>query len=86
MTTMAALFGTLPIAIGIGPGSDLRQPLGVAVVGGFDRVAGPYLVHNAGHLPLHVHGSLQRFCGPAPPAQTRGVCVDLVPIRWQNAA
>jgi multidrug efflux pump subunit AcrB len=34
MTTMAALFGTLPIAIGIGPGSDLRQPLGVAVVGG----------------------------------------------------
>jgi hydrophobe/amphiphile efflux-1 (HAE1) family protein len=34
MTTMAALFGTLPIAIGIGAGSDLRQPLGVAVVGG----------------------------------------------------
>ncbi len=34
MTTMAALLGTLPIAIGIGAGSDLRQPLGVAVVGG----------------------------------------------------
>jgi multidrug efflux pump subunit AcrB len=34
MTTMAALFGTLPIAIGIGAGADLRQPLGVAVVGG----------------------------------------------------
>jgi len=34
MTTMAALFGTLPIAIGIGAGSDLRQPLGIAVVGG----------------------------------------------------
>jgi hypothetical protein len=31
---MAALFGTLPIAIGIGAGADLRQPLGVAVVGG----------------------------------------------------
>jgi HAE1 family hydrophobic/amphiphilic exporter-1 len=34
MATMAALFGTLPIAIGVGAGADLRQPLGVAVVGG----------------------------------------------------
>ena len=34
MTTMSAIFVTLPIAIGIGAGSDLRQPLGVAVVGG----------------------------------------------------
>ncbi len=34
MTTMAAVFVTLPIAIGIGAGADLRQPLGVAVVGG----------------------------------------------------
>jgi hydrophobe/amphiphile efflux-1 (HAE1) family protein len=34
MTTMSAILVTLPIAIGIGAGSDLRQPLGVAVVGG----------------------------------------------------
>ena len=34
MTTMAALFGTLPIALGIGAGGDARQPMGVAVVGG----------------------------------------------------
>lgn len=34
MTTMAAIFGTLPIALGIGAGAELRQPLGVAVVGG----------------------------------------------------
>ena len=34
MTTMAALFGTLPIAIGWGAGAELRQPLGLAVVGG----------------------------------------------------
>ncbi len=34
MTTMAAFFGTLPIALGIGAGAELRQPLGVAVVGG----------------------------------------------------
>ncbi|MBU6444487.1 MAG: efflux RND transporter permease subunit [Alphaproteobacteria bacterium] len=34
MTTMAALMGTLPIAIGFGEGADARRPLGVAVVGG----------------------------------------------------
>jgi HAE1 family hydrophobic/amphiphilic exporter-1 len=34
MTTFAALFGTLPIALGTGAGAELRQPLGVAVVGG----------------------------------------------------
>jgi HAE1 family hydrophobic/amphiphilic exporter-1 len=34
MTTMAALCGTLPIAIGYGEGGDARQPLGLAVVGG----------------------------------------------------
>ena len=34
MTTMAALFGTLPLAIGMGTGSELRRPLGIAVVGG----------------------------------------------------
>ena len=34
MTSMAAIFGTLPIAIGFGSGSELRQPLGIAVVGG----------------------------------------------------
>jgi hydrophobic/amphiphilic exporter-1 (mainly G- bacteria), HAE1 family len=34
MTTMAALMGTLPIALGVGAGSESRRPLGVAVVGG----------------------------------------------------
>ena len=34
MTTMAALMGSLPIAIGFGTGGDARQPLGLAVVGG----------------------------------------------------
>jgi HAE1 family hydrophobic/amphiphilic exporter-1 len=34
MTTMAALFGTLPIALGVGAGGDARRPLGVAVIGG----------------------------------------------------
>jgi multidrug efflux pump subunit AcrB len=34
MTTMAALFGALPLAVGAGVGSELRRPLGIAIVGG----------------------------------------------------
>ena len=34
MTTMAALAGTLPIALGLGRGGESRQPLGLAVIGG----------------------------------------------------
>ncbi|HET6323821.1 MAG TPA: efflux RND transporter permease subunit [Planctomycetaceae bacterium] len=34
MTTLAALFGGLPIALGTGAGSELRRPLGIAIVGG----------------------------------------------------
>jgi multidrug efflux pump len=34
MTTMAALFGAVPLALGHGEGAELRQPLGIAVVGG----------------------------------------------------
>jgi multidrug efflux pump len=34
MTTMAAVTGAVPLAIGAGVGSELRQPLGIAIVGG----------------------------------------------------
>ena len=34
MTTMAALLGALPLAIGLGEGGELRQPLGISIVGG----------------------------------------------------
>jgi len=34
MTTLAALLGGLPLAIGLGTGSELRRPLGIAIVGG----------------------------------------------------
>ncbi len=34
MTTMAALFGALPLALGAGDGAELRRPLGIAIVGG----------------------------------------------------
>nr|WP_325169618.1 efflux RND transporter permease subunit [Cupriavidus pauculus] len=34
MTTLAALLGAVPLMLGVGTGAELRQPLGVAVVGG----------------------------------------------------
>jgi multidrug efflux pump len=34
MTTMAALFGAVPLAIGMGDGAELRTPLGITIIGG----------------------------------------------------
>jgi multidrug efflux pump len=34
MTTAAAMFGAVPLAVGFGEGSELRRPLGIAIVGG----------------------------------------------------
>jgi multidrug efflux pump len=34
MTTMAALLGGVPLALGSGPGSELRRPLGITIIGG----------------------------------------------------
>ena len=53
MTTMAALLGGLPLALGSGTGAELRRPLGITIVGGLLRVADPDALHDAGDLPLH---------------------------------
>jgi multidrug efflux pump len=34
MTTLAAMFGAVPLAIGFGEGAELRRPLGISIVGG----------------------------------------------------
>jgi multidrug efflux pump subunit AcrB len=34
MTTLCTLFGLLPLALGLGPGSELQKPLALAVIGG----------------------------------------------------
>jgi multidrug efflux pump len=34
MTTLAAMLGALPLAIGFGEGAELRRPLGIAIIGG----------------------------------------------------
>jgi multidrug efflux pump len=51
MTTMAALLGALPLMLGTGVGAELRQPLGIAMVGWPARQPVADAVHDAGDLP-----------------------------------
>ncbi len=53
MTTLAALFGALPLALEGGTGSELRNPLGITIVGGFAAVAAADALHHARDLSLH---------------------------------
>ena len=50
MTTMAALFGALPLALGTGTGSELRRPLGISIVGGLDCKPDADALYHAGAL------------------------------------
>jgi len=69
MTTMAALLGALPLAIGMGTGSELRRPLGIAIVGGL--IVSQFLtLYTTPVIYLGFAWLQQRFSRRAPSAAT----------------
>jgi multidrug efflux pump len=75
MTTMAAMLGGLPLALGLGAGGELRQPLGVAIVGGLivsqalTLFTTPVIYLHMERLRSWIHGTRERH----PPATSRPV-------------
>ncbi|HVI10101.1 MAG TPA: efflux RND transporter permease subunit [Candidatus Binatia bacterium] len=71
MTTMAALFGALPLAFGTGTGSELRRPLGITIVGGLllsqliTLYTTPVVYLTLDKIRLHLTGDPQPEAAPA---------------------
>jgi hydrophobe/amphiphile efflux-1 (HAE1) family protein len=78
MTTMAALFGGLPIALGTGAGSELRRPLGIAIVGGL-LVSQFLTLYTTPIIYLYLDRFSQWLGGsrrPRPPVEVSGVAAE----------
>jgi len=63
MTTLAAMFGAVPLAIGQGEGSEIRQPLGVAIIGGL-IVSQLLTLYTTPVIYLYLDRLRQRQSGP----------------------
>jgi HAE1 family hydrophobic/amphiphilic exporter-1 len=84
MTTMAALMGTLPIALGHGAGAESRRPLGVAVVGGlaFSQIVTLYVTP----VVYTYFDALQRRFGRKRAAETEARHAAPLPAQQVSAA
>jgi multidrug efflux pump subunit AcrB len=71
MTTLAAMMGTLPIALGLGAGGDVRRPLGLSVVGGL-VVSQIVTLYITPIIYLYLEHVQQRFVGKSKPPRTEG--------------
>jgi len=72
MTTLAAMFGAIPLAIGHGDGSEIRQPLGVAIIGGL-AVSQLLTLYTTPIIYLYMDRLRQRRPAPAPSAEAHPV-------------
>ncbi|MGE0196912.1 MAG: efflux RND transporter permease subunit, partial [Methylocystis sp.] len=78
MTTLAALFGALPLALSHGPGSELRIPLGVAIIGGL-LVSQALTLYTTPVIYLAVERLRVRLSPPAAPQPAGETGEDLEP-------
>jgi len=67
MTTLAALFGALPLALESGTGSELRNPLGITIVGGL-LLSQMLTLYTTPVIYLAMERLKARIAGPATPA------------------
>jgi multidrug efflux pump subunit AcrB len=65
MTTLCTLFGLLPLALGIGAGSDLQRPLALAVIGGL-ALSTPITLFVVPTLLVAIRGGDHRLSAPTP--------------------